>query len=255
MKRMAVIAFNTFKENLRDKILYNLLFFGLLLIGSALLLGTLTMGEQQKIIKDIGLASINVIGLLVAVFVGIGLVSKELEKRTIFTIVSKPVPRYEFLLGRYAGLAFTLFVNVAIMTAGFFGTLLVSQALPDAGLLTAIGLMFMELLLIVAVAIMFSTFTTPTLSATFTLAIYVIGHCTADLHALGEKLHGGLSKWLINGLYYVLPNLACFNVKGAAAYGSPIEMRYVLTSLTYGAVYTAAVILVACMIFQRRDFR
>src|SRR5713101_8340318 len=115
MNRILVIARNTFRETLRDKILYNLVFFALLMIGSAVLLGSLTMGEQGKIIKDIGLAGINLFGVLIAIFVGISLVSKEIEKRTIYSIIAKPIRRYEFLLGRYSGLVMTLFVNTAIM--------------------------------------------------------------------------------------------------------------------------------------------
>ena len=136
MNRIAVIALNTFRETLRDKILYNLVFFGLLLIGSSILLSTLTMGEQAKIIQDLGLASINLFGVLIAIFVGIGLVSKEIEKRTIYSIIAKPIPRYQFLLGKYFGLTLTLFVNMSIMVVGFFLTLLSG----GAGMLVALGL-------------------------------------------------------------------------------------------------------------------
>jgi Cu-processing system permease protein len=255
MNRITVIALNTFRETLRDKILYNLVFFGLLLIGSSILLSTLTMGEQVKIIQDIGLASINVFGVIIAIFVGIGLVSKEIEKRTIYTIIAKPVPRYLFLLGKYSGLALTLLVNVGIMVAGFILTILVSQAGLDLALLKAVGLIFVELLVITAVAVMFSTFTTPTLSATFTLAIYVIGHLTDDLRTLGAKLGESLTKTVLDGLYYVLPNLEYFNVKGQAVNGLPIEPSYLVSAATYGIAYSAILLILACMIFQRRDFK
>src|SRR2546428_4226157 len=166
MNRITVIALNSFRETLRDKILYNLVFFGLLLIGSSILLSTLTIGEQAKIIQDIGLASINLFGVIIAIFVGIGLVSKEIEKRTIFTIIAKPVPRYLFLLGKYSGLALTLLVNVGIMAAGFFLTILVSKAELNLALLKAVGLIFMELLAITAVAGVLFPFTPPTLRGT-----------------------------------------------------------------------------------------
>lgn len=254
MRKICVIALNTFKENLRDKVLYNLLFFGLLLIGSSILLGSLTIGEQDKIIKDIGLAGINVFGVLIAIFVGIGLVSKEIEKRTIYTILAKPVTRYQFLLGRYVGLVITLFVNTLVMVAGFFGVLLLSGMRPDLGLLEAISLIFVELLVMVAITVMFSTFTTPTLSATFTLAIYVIGHLATDLKTLAEKLQNGLSRVLLEGLYYTLPNLDYFNIKGEAVYGVPIVASHFLAAIGYGLAYAAVVIALACVIFQRRDF-
>ena len=251
MKRIIVIALNTFKENLRDKILFNLVFFGLMLIGSSVLLGSLTIGEQAKLMKDLGLASINVFGVLIAVFVGIGLVSKEIEKRTIYTII----PRYQFLLGKYSGLALTLSANIAIMAVGFILVLLLGSVNLDIGIIKAIGLIFLELLVIVAVAVMFSTFTTPTLSATFTLAIYVIGHLTGDLKVLGDKLEDPLVSGVLNVLYYALPNLANFNVKSEAAHGVPISWNYFLITVSYGAAYAASVMVVACMIFQRRDFK
>ncbi len=255
MNRITVIALNTFRETLRDKILYNLVFFGLLLIVSSILLGALTMGERAKIIQDLGLASINLFGVLIAIFVGIGLVSKEIEKRTIYSIIAKPIPRYQFLLGKYAGLSLTLFVNVSIMAVGFFLTLIIGQAGMEPALLKAIGLIFMELLVITAVAVMFSTFTTPTLSATFTLAIYVIGHLTDDLRVLGSKLHSDLTKVVLDGLYYALPNLESFNVKGPAVHGIPIEPIYLVTTVAYGVTYSTVILILACIIFQRRDFK
>jgi ABC-type transport system involved in multi-copper enzyme maturation permease subunit len=255
MNRIGVIALNTFRETLRDKILYNLVFFGLLLIVSSILLGTLTMGERAKIIQDLGLASINLFGVLIAIFVGIGLVSKEIEKRTIYSIIAKPIPRYQFLLGKYAGLTLTLLVNVSIMVAGFFLTLFIGQVGLEPALLKAIGQIFVELLVITAVAVMFSTFTTPTLSATFTLAIYAIGHLADDLHVLAAKLQSELIKVLLDGLYYTLPNLEFFNVKGPAVYGLPIEPLYLVSAVAYGVTYSAVILTLACVIFQRRDFK
>jgi Cu-processing system permease protein len=255
MSQITVIALNTFKENLRDKILFNLVIFGLLLIGSSILLSTLTIGEQAKIIKDIGLASISLFGTLIAIFVGIGLVSKEIERRTIYTIIAKPLPRYKFLLGKYFGLVLTLFVNTSIMVVGFFLILLLGQMVPDSGLMEAILLIFVELLVLTAVAVMFSTFTTPTLSATFTLAVFVIGHLTDNLKALAGKLPDGLAKTCLNFLYYALPNLSNLNLKGQAVHGIPIEPSYLLGAMAYGLTYAAGILVLACVIFQRRDFK
>jgi len=254
IRRVAVIALNTFKENVRDKILYNLVIFGLLLTGSAMLLSTLSIGEQARIITDIGLASINVFGILIAIFLGISLVNKELDRRTIYTIITKPVRRFEFVLGKYFGLVLTLFVNVAVMVAGFLLTLLASQIGLDPSLLKAVGLIFVELLVVTAIAVMFSTFTTVTLSAIFTLSIYVIGHLTSDLQTLGAKLPV-LSRTVVNGLYYALPNLEYLNVKGQVAHHIPISVSYLLTAISYGLLYAAGLLIVACAIFQRRDFK
>jgi ABC-type transport system involved in multi-copper enzyme maturation permease subunit len=253
MNVILTIARNTFKEVLRDKVFYNLFVFALLMIGSALLLGTLTIGEQSKIIKDIGLASIDLFGVLIAIFVGVGLISKEIEKRTIYTIIAKPVHRYQFLLGRFAGLVFTMWVNTAVMLVAFCVILVVGGTSPDSGLMKAVGLMTVAQLIVLSAAMFFSTFTTPTLSGIFTLALYVIGELTPDLKTLSEKL-SGLSRGLLSGSYYLLPNLALFNVKGEAVHGVPITAGYMLTAIGYGVSYAAVVLLLSCFVFQRRDF-
>lgn len=255
MNRIRVIAWNTFRETVRDKILYNLVFFALLMIGSAVLLRNLSMGEQGKIIKDIGLAGINLFGVLIAIFVGISLVSKEIETRTIYSVIAKPIHRYEFILGRYSGLVLTLFMNTAIMASGFFLTLFFCGVEIDPALLEAVGLIVVELLVITSAAVMFSTFTTPILSATFSVALYVIGHLTDDLRVLGGKLQNGLTKEILDGLYYALPNLEYFNVKGQAVYGSAIEPFYLVSAVAYGVTYCAVVLILACVIFQRREFK
>lgn len=253
MNVILTIARNTFKEVLRDKVFYNLFVFALLMIGSALLLGTLTIGEQSKIIKDIGLASIDLFGVLIAIFVGVGLISKEIEKRTIYTIIAKPVHRYQFLLGRFAGLVFTMWVNSAVMLVAFCVILVVGGTSPDSGLMKAVGLMTVAQLIVLSAAMLFSTFTTPTLSGIFTLALYVIGELTPDLKTLSEKL-SGVSRGLLSGSYYLLPNLALFNVKGEAVHGVPITAGYMLTAIGYGVSYAAVVLLLSCFVFQRRDF-
>ena len=197
--KILAIAFNTFRENLRDKLLYNLLVFALLMIGSSVLLSRLTLGEFHRLILDLGLGSINFFGVLIAIFVGIGLVSKEIEKKTIYTIVSKPVARYQFLLGKYLGLTITLFVNTVVMALGLL-VVLYAQAVPVEGMLfKALALIFVEFMVITAVALLFSTFTSATLSAIFTLAMYVIGHLTADLKVFGAKMDD-LSRGILNGI-------------------------------------------------------
>jgi len=254
MSKVFVIALNTFKETLRDRIFYNLLVFGLLLIVSALLLTSLSIGEHEKILKDIGLGGMELFGVLIAIFVGITLISREIEKRTIYTVLAKPVHRYEFILGRSVGLSFTLLVNIVVMSAAFGFVLMTGHVMPDGGLLTAIGLIFVGQLVVMAIAVMFSTFTTPTLSAMFTLAIYVIGRLAGDLQTLSGKLASGPGKLLLQGIYYILPNLADLNVKGQAVYGLPIDTAYVWQAIGYGIGYAVLFVALACAIFQRRDF-
>lgn len=248
------IALNTFRENLRDKLLYNLLVFALLMIGSSLLLMRLTLGEFHRLLLNVGLGSINIFGVLIAIFVGIGLVNKEIEKKTIYTIVSKPVARYQFLIGKYLGLTLTLFVNTLIMAAGLL-LVLVAQNVPiESMLFKALGLIFMEFMVITAVALLCSTFTSATLSAIFTLATYVIGHLTADLKTFGEKLDEGM-RALVTGLYYILPNLERFNLKGNVIHHIEVSGTDLLFIVVYGLTYVAFLLMSASIIFQRRDFR
>jgi Cu-processing system permease protein len=248
------IALNTFRENLREKLLYNLLVFALLMIGSAVLLTKLTVGEWDRLIIDLGLASINFFGVLIAIFVGISLVSKEIDKKTIFTIVSKPVPRYAFLIGKYIGLTFTLLVNTTIMVVGLLAVMSYLNASITPVLFQALALIFLEFMVVTATALLFSTFTSTTLSAIFTLAIYVIGHLTPDLKAFGQKMDGG-GRTVLEGMYYVLPNLDRFNLKGHVTHQLDVPTGDLLMIAAYGLAYTALLLMLASVIFQRRDFR
>ncbi|MFQ5992788.1 MAG: ABC transporter permease [Nitrospiraceae bacterium] len=251
---VSVIALNTFRESLRDKILYNLLFFALLLIGASVVLADLTIMEHRKIVTDMGLAAINLIGVIIAIFVGIGLVSKEIERRTVYTIMARPISRTQFILGKYLGLAFTLLVNVGVMLIVYLATLWIYGAPFHASLLQAVQLIFIELLLVTAIALLFSTFSSATLSAILTLALYVIGHLTADLKGIAEKSDNETVKAIMTSLYYICPNLEVLNIKGQAALGVPLASSYQLLVSAYGLAYTAMLLTMACLIFQRRDF-
>jgi ABC-type transport system involved in multi-copper enzyme maturation permease subunit len=248
------IALNTFRENLRDKLLYNLLIFALLMIGSSLLLMRLTLGEFHRLLLDIGLGSVNIFSVLIAIFVGIGLVSKEIDKKTIYTIVSKPVARFEFLLGKFFGLTLTLLVNMLIMTVGLLAVLMAQSVPIEAVLFKAIGLILLECMVVTAVALLCSTFTSATLSAIFTLAIYVIGHLTPDLKTFGQKMDG-LGRSMLEGMYYLLPNLERFNLKGHVTHQLDVPLNDLALIVAYGMAYTAFLLLLASVIFQRRDFR
>ena len=256
---IAAIAQNTYKENLRDKILYNLVIFGLVMIAGSLLLSTLTIGERTKIIMDIGLASIEIFGTLIAIFVGIGLVSKELERRTIYTVLCKPVSRSRFILGKYLGLAITLFVNVSIMGVGFFVILSTVHVIPNFTIVAAVLLIFVQLMVLTAFALLFSTFTTSTLSAMFTLSIYIIGHLTQDLKNLAVRLSetpsSTISSTMLDVVYYILPNFEYFNLKGEAAHGVAIDPMTVGSAVAYGLLYITALLAVACLVFERRDVK
>jgi ABC-type transport system involved in multi-copper enzyme maturation permease subunit len=254
MSKILVIAVNTIRENRRDKILCNLLFFALLMIGASVVFGDLTIAEQKKIVADMGLAATNLVGVIIAIFVGIGLVNKEIERRTVYTIMARPISRTQFILGKYCGLALTLLINVIIMISAFLATLLMSGGAVHLALFQAIELIFVELLLVTALALFFSTFSSSTLSAIMTLGVYVIGHVTTDLRALAEKSHSETMKSVMMGLYYVCPNLEALNIKGQAASGTAVAMSYQAAVTAYGLLYAALLLTTACLIFQRRDF-
>lgn len=254
MRTIGVIALNTFLENLRDKILYSLLLFAAFLIAASMFLGALTIGEQDKIVTDMGLAAINLIGVIIAIFVGIGLVSKEIERRTIYTIMARPVSRAQFVLGKYFGLVVTLTVNTLIMFGIFLLTLWWSHAPVHVALFQAAGLMFVELLLVTALALFFSTFSSAMVSASLTLGLYAIGHLTQDLKGIAEKSQAEFIKALMTGIYYVCPNLELLNIKGQAAAGVPVSLTYQAWATAYGLLYAGLLLAVACAIFQRRDF-
>jgi ABC-type transport system involved in multi-copper enzyme maturation permease subunit len=252
--KVVSIALNTFRENLRDKLLYNLLVFALLMIGSSLLLMRLTLGEFHRLILDLGLGSINFFGVLIAIFVGIGLVNKEIDKKTIYTIISKPVARYQFLLGKYLGLSLTLLINTGIMAAGLLAVLYFQDVPIQLVLFKALGLVYLEFLVVTAVALLFSTFTSATLSAIFTLAVYVIGHLTTDLKTFGQKMDA-LGRAVLESIYYLLPNLDRFNLKGHVTHQLDVPAGDLVLIVSYGTAYTALLLVLASAIFQHRDFR
>lgn len=254
MHSLLVVARNTFRETVRDKILYNLIFFALLLIGASVLLGTLTIGEQARIVNDVGLAAINLVGVIIAIFVGIGLVTKEIERRTVYTILARPITRTKFVLGKYVGLVCVGAVNIAIMFTMFLATVWMSGNPIHGSLFQAVELILVEILLVTALAMFFSTFSSPTLSAIMTIGFYVIGHLTGDLKRIAEKTQSAATEYIMTALYYVCPNLEVLNIKGQAASGVLMSSGYQLTATAYGLIYASILLLAACHVFERRDF-
>jgi ABC-type transport system involved in multi-copper enzyme maturation permease subunit len=248
------IAFNTFKEAVRDRILYLLLFFAGLSIIVSRILALLTVGDRVKIIKDVGLASISLFGALMAILIGTGLVYKEIEKRTIFTLISKPMRRHEFLLGKFFGLVLTLFVMLLLMSVIFLALVFFHTHTIEWKLLLAVLYIFIELILITAVAILFSSFSTPILSSLFSLCFYLIGHFSWSLETLIKKIPAGLFRVLAEIVYTVLPDLENFNYKTEVVHGLPIPAQALLYSAAYGIVYTVFIMALAVLVFRRRDF-
>lgn len=248
------IAGITFKEAKRDRILYLLFFFAALGIVASRVLAILTVGDRIKIIKDVGLASISIFGVLMAILIGTGLVYKEIDKKTIYTLLAKPLHRSEFILGKFLGLVLTLLVMTGAMALIFLAIVFAHTGTVEGSLLVAVAYIFLELVLITAVAILFSSFSTPILSSLFALAFYLIGHLSWGLELLIKKMRPGAGRVLVHALYMVLPDLENFNFRTEVVHGLPIPPGIYLTSVLYGVCYTAFLLGLAVLIFRRRDF-
>lgn len=251
---IGAIAGITFKEAKRDRVLYLLFFFAALGIVASRVLAVLTVGDRIKIIKDVGLASISIFGVLMAILIGTGLVYKEIDKKTIYTLLAKPLRRADFILGKFLGLLLTLFVMTAAMTAIFLALVYAHTSRIETGLLVAIGYMFVELVLITAVAILFSSFSTPILSSLFSLGFFLIGHLSWGLDLILKKMRPGAGRTLVRALFLALPDLENFNFRTEVVHGLPIPPGIHVTALLYGVCYTAFILGLAILVFRRRDF-
>jgi Cu-processing system permease protein len=268
VRAIGLIAINVFRESVRDKVLYNLVLFAILMMGASYLIGQLTAGQDVKIIKDLGLAATSVFGLFIAIFIGIGLVSKEVEKRSIYSLLAKPIDRRQLVLGKYAGLVLTLAVNLTVMAIALYAVLgyMAWMAEPlevqawerpalDLLLLKAFFLTFVELAVVTAIAVFFSTFSTPLLSAALTFGLFVAGRFSADLRNFDQVVSSRAAATLAKGLYWILPNLGPFDVRAQVVHGQPVTAGYMALATGYGLLYIAALIVAALLVFSRRDFK
>ena len=249
------LAVNTVRESVRNRILYALLFFAVLLIGSGVIVGTLSYVESERILQDIGLAAIRLFGVAIAIFVGIQLIHREVDRRTIYTILSKPLSRGEFLLGKFLGLTLTIWMQMAIMAAAFAVVSLATGAGLTSSHAAFFTLVAAELALVVAIATFFSAFTTPMLAALFTTGVWVTGQLTRDLRDIGAASDVPSVEVATAVLHRVLPDLSSFNLSIEAAHGLPVAASDVVLPLVYGLGYGTIVLLAAISVFQRRDFR
>ena len=268
MNAVRSVAGAVFRESVRDKVFYNLVLFAVLLVGASILIGQLTAGQDVKIIKDLGLSATSMFGLFIAIFVGIQLVSKEVDRRSVYALFAKPVRRSEFIAGKYAGLLLTLLVNVIVMTVALYGVLfLLARGVPmnvqkawdapamDPALLKALALIYVDLAVVTALALFFSSYSSPMLSAVFTLGIYIVGQFNADLRHFDQIVSSPLAIAVARACYYVLPDFSRFDVKLAVVHGIPVTGTYVALTVAYACVYIAALLFGAMLIFSRRDFK
>jgi ABC-type transport system involved in multi-copper enzyme maturation permease subunit len=268
MSAVLIVARGVFTDSIRDRIPYNLVFFAVLLMGASFLLAQLTAGQDVKIIKDLGLSAATLMGVLIAVFIGIGLVAKEVERRSIYSLLSKPITRTQFILGKYLGLVLTLAANLSVMAIAYFAVLAYldwitpanvklgwEAAGTDPALLKAFVLIGVELMLVTALALFFSTFSSTFLSAALTLAIYVIGHFSEDLRTLESFGASPTVSMIGRGLYFVLPNLAPLNVTSAVVHGQPVGIQHMLLAGGSIGLYITVLLVASTLIFDRRDFK
>jgi len=257
LNRTLVISSNVFREVIRDRALYLIGFFAAVMVGAVVLLPEVAASTEDQIILDVGAAAISLLGLAVATFVGTGLVNKEIEKRTVYVMVSKSISRTEFIVGKHWGLSAVIGVLVAAMTAIYMSILSLNHiTYPVVSLLLSSLFQFLELSLLAAVAILFGVFTSSLLATLITFAVYLTGHLSRDLLNLSTLTETAGLKQAMQAMYLILPDLARFNLKNQAIYGmellpSPLEL---LSNAVYGLFYITLLLALAIVIFSRRQF-
>lgn len=261
LSRVGAIALNTFREAIRNKVLYSLLLFAIALIAMTLAIGQMSLHEELRVTRDIGLGGMALFSVLIAIFVGVNLVYKELDRKTVFTLIPKPVHRFEFIVGKFAGMVLTLAVQVAIMSAVLFAVLWLQGGDVSMAVVRAIVLLFVEVMVITAVAVMFSSFSSPFLSGAFTLGLFVVGRSTPELRELTGKLTSAPLRATLSGLLRLVPDLNLFYVSGSmveeryvTVHGGFVDWAYVGTASAYGLLYAACALTLAIVVFSRRDF-
>src|SRR5208282_5973764 len=234
------------------RVLYNLIAFALLLSAAAVLVGQISIDIERLVVVNLGLTAVSLFGVVIAIFIGIGLVSKEMEKRTLYTVLSRPVRRWEFVVGKFLGLARTLFVNTFFMAIGVFAALLYVSVphrfqSSDAWILVALYFIVLQFVILCSLALLFSSFSSPLMSAVFTFALFVTGGFAGMSH--------GLTRWLATGAAYLVPNFSALNVIGQVAHEQPIGTHLIAYNTAYALAYSATAICGAVLIFERRNLK
>lgn len=255
MRSIRAIAFNTFREAVRDRILYLFVGFAVVLVVSTKLFGLLTVGDEAKIVKDIGLAAMQFFSMLIAVMMSMLLVSREVDSRTVFMILSKPVPRWHFLLGKYLGLVAIVAANLLLVTVVLFVMVLAYTGEADPMLFFAAAMTLLEMLVLAAFAILFAVLTKPILGSLMTLAVFLVGHLSAELWLITQRLPGAFTKALITVVYYLLPNLERFNFRTEVVHDLPIPAAAVGWAVVYAVAFAAVALVLADLRFRSKDLR
>ncbi len=253
--RVWAIAHNVFRETVRDRVLYLVLIYLILMVGAGTILPGLALGGDQKVILDIGLAGLNLLSLIVAVFLGTGLIRKEIDKRTVYVMIAKPISRVEFIIGKHLGLATLLSLLVTLMAAILMIQVsLQFRSVPLLPLALGILFIYIELLLIVAAALLFGSFTSSVLATLYTFALYLLGHFSPSLLRLSELVETPITRRALEALYLVVPNLERLNLKNTLIQEQLPSFSGLLQDGIYGILYTLLLLCIASLIFSRRQF-
>lgn len=254
-RRIWTLAQNTFREGVRNKIFYLMVFFGAAFGVLAKLLALLSVGERDRILMDSGLAGVSFFAVVVTVFSGINLIFKEIERKTVYNLLSKPLRRWEFILGKYLGLLLIMFVALLLMGIPLFLFLRLFTGGWNLVLLWHFPFLFMELSILTAVSILFSTFSSPTVSSLFSLSFYLVAHVTWTYNTFRHLIPTTELKILGAFLYYLLPNLEKFNIQQQLVMGTPPGLWQTALAMAYGLCYTGAILLLSIHLFRKRQFQ
>jgi ABC-type transport system involved in multi-copper enzyme maturation permease subunit len=250
-----LIARNTFREATRDRVLAGILLAGLAMLGVTQVVGVLSLGEERRLTVDIGLSGMALLGLFVVLLVGTSLVAKEIERRTIYNLLSRPIARYEYLIGKWAGLCGALWIVCIILGCALWGVLrlrgFAGHGLP---LCQAVYMTGLELSVVTAIAVLFSALSTPVLSSLYTLGFFLIGQWSYDLRGLAERAPASLAA-LLNAVANIVPNLPLFNVRSLVASATGTSLDHLLMATVYALFYCACALALATAAFESRDFK
>jgi Cu-processing system permease protein len=255
MNRISSIAVNTFRESVREKLLYIVILYGGILLLSTFILSPLSVGAAGgKIITDVGLAGISLLGVLTAIMVGSTLVHKEVEKKAVFMVLTRPVSRHEYLVGKFSGMVMALGLLMVIMTAVMAVMIFIGRGMPGLPVFLAAYLSLLEMAVMSSIVIFFSTFTTPILTSFFSVCIFVAGNLSGDLRAFAQKFGGAFVGYFMEVFYYLLPNLKVFNLRNEAVHDLRFHGSDIALATIYAAVYCGAILYFAYLVFRRREF-
>jgi ABC-type transport system involved in multi-copper enzyme maturation permease subunit len=255
MRAIRAIAVNTFREAIRDRILYLFIGFAIIMVISTKLFGMLTVGDESKIVKDIGLAAMQFFSMLIAVMMSMLLISREVDNRTVFNILSKPVRRWQFILGKYLGLVAIVAVNLLLITLVLVVMVLIYTGQFDPMLVFAAAMTMLEMSVVAAFATLFAVLTRPILGSLMTLAMFIVGHTSADLWMLTRHLPGTFTRAVITVVYYLVPNLERFNFKTEVVHDLLIHPAAVGWAVVYAFSFAAVLLFLAALRFQTKDLK